>query len=1084
MSQQQEHSATERSRADEPPRGGPVAWFAGHHVAANLLMILILALGAMALIDSTIEVFPDFSIDTVTVRVPYLGASPSETEDGVVVRVEEAIASIQGIKEIRSQAAEGFGLVSVELDEGADNARVLDDIKAAVDRIDTFPVEIEQPIVSEIITRRQVISVVLHGDVSDRVLASLARRVRDDLTALEAISQADIKGLPPYEISIEVSEEELRRRGMTFDQVADAVRRSSLDLPGGSLENEGGEILLRTQGQRYLGDEFEDVVVLTRSDGTQVFLRDVATVIDGFEDEPISVRFDGEQGVMVQVYRIGDEDAISVTDAVKDYLASFEAPPGVEIDTWQDASTILRGRISLLIKNARLGLVLVFISLALFLDLRLAFWTTMGVPISFLGGLWLIPQFDVTINMISLFAFIVSLGIVVDDAIIVGENIYDHMERGLKPLHAAIAGAREMAVPVTFAIMTSVAAFMPMVLVEGVMGKIMRSIPIVVIMVLLMSLLESLLILPAHLAGSGDKGPSRLARALRPALRRVERVQAVFSAALQRFIHGAYAKFLETAIEWRYLTLATALAILLLTGGIVGGGFLKFSFMPPVDAENIVAYLKMPQGTPAEQTAVVVRRIEEAAHQVAEEYASEHPEVPPLIKHIAAAVGEQPSAGGGGPDSTGQSGAAGSHLAEVNVELLPSAVRGVSAESLKSRWREIVGEVPGAVALTYTASLFRSGDPISVQLAHQDFDTLLVAAERLKGMVAEYPGTFAIADSFEAGKKELELELTEQGRTLGLTLQDLARQVRQGFYGEEAQRIQRGRDEVRVMVRYPESERRSLGDLEDIRIRLADGTEVPFSTVARTHQSRGYAVIDRVDRRRVVTVTADVDIDIANANEINDAIRAGTLPQLMAEFPGLSFSFEGEQGEQQESLGSLARLFGIALLVIFALLAIPFRSYSQPLIVMSAIPFGFVGAIWGHLLMGMSLSLLSFFGIVALTGVVVNDSLIMVDLINRRRRQGIPLDLAIRESGKRRFRPILLTTLTTFMGLSPMILETSLQAQFLVPMAISLGFGVVFATAVTLVIVPVIYCILEDIHGLFGLEPVHTPDPVSEPALA
>lgn len=589
MSDETTRSGPQPEPEDEARRKGPLSWFAGHHVAANLLMIFILALGGIALLETTVEVFPEFSVDTITIRVPYLGASPSETEDGVVIRIEEAVASIQGIDEIRSTAAEGYGVVSLALDEGVDNRRVLDDVKAAVDRIDTFPEEVEEPIISEVQTRRQVISVVLHGQVPDKVLASLARKVRDDLTALPDISQADLKGLPPYEISIEVSETELRRRGLTFDQVAAAVRRSSLDLPGGSLESEGGEILLRTQGQRYLGSEFEDVVVLTRGDGTQIFLRDVAEVIDGFEDEPISVRFDGEPGVMVQVYRIGDEDAISVADAVKAYVDEADLPPGVSLSMWQDASQILRERIGLLLKNARLGLVLVFISLALFLDLRLAFWTTMGIPISFLGGLWLIPQWGVTINMISLFAFIVSLGIVVDDAIIVGENIYEHMQQGLKPLQAAIVGAREMAIPVTFAVMTSVAAFMPMVLVEGTMGKIMRNIPIVVIMVLFMSLIESLLILPAHLAGrqgADEKQPNALARMIRPALQRVKKVQDAFAGALERFVRTVYSRSLETALEWRYGTLAVAVATLLLTGGIVGGGFIKFSFMPPVDAES------------------------------------------------------------------------------------------------------------------------------------------------------------------------------------------------------------------------------------------------------------------------------------------------------------------------------------------------------------------------------------------------------------------------------------------------------------------------------------------------------------------
>ncbi|MEM9594969.1 MAG: efflux RND transporter permease subunit [Acidobacteriota bacterium] len=1057
-------------------RKGPLAWFAGHHVAANLLMAFILLSGMLALGKITIEIFPEFSVDTVTIRVPYLGASPAETEEGVVIKVEEAVAAIQGIKRLKAQASEGFGLVIVEIEDDADNRRVLDDVKAAVDRIDTFPEETEQPIISEVLTRRQVISVVLSGDAPQKTLAALGERVRDDLTALDEITQAELKGVPPYEISIEVSESDLRRYGLTFPQVADAVRRSSLDLPGGSVKTAGGEILLRTKGQKYVGREFEDIEVLTRGDGTTVSLGDVATVVDGFEDTDVVSRFDGKPAVLVQVYRTGDEGALEVTDAVRAYIADLELPAGIAVDTWQDASVILRQRIGLLLDNARLGLLLVFVCLALFLDLRLAFWTTMGIPISFLGGLWLLPYGDVTVNMISLFAFIVSLGIVVDDAIVVGENVYAYLQKGYAPIDAAIQGVREMAAPVFFAVATSIAAFMPLVLVEGTIGKVMRNIPLVVIAVLFMSLIESLLILPAHLAGTKKPGGffAPLGRLLAPLLAAFGRLQDAVSRGLAWIISRPYHAAIEWTLEWRYLTAAGAAAILLLTVGLFGGGLIGFSFMPAVDADNMVAYLKMPQGTPAEQTAAIAREIEAAAVQVGEEFdgerrgaAGDDEPTPSLIRHIATSVGQQPSAGGGGPESTGSTSGSGSHLAEVNVELLSSEVRGAASDDLKNRWRELVGEVPGAVALTYTASLFDAGDAVSVQLAHQEFDVLLEAVEALKGTVAEYPGTFDIADSFLTGKKELKLGLTDEGRALGLTLQGLARQVRQGFYGEEAQRIQRGRDDIRVMVRYPEAERRSLGDIEGMRIRLQDGSEVPFATVATVEEGRGYAVIDRTDRRRVVTVTADVDEALTGANALNADLRADVLPRLVADFPGLTFDFEGEQREQQDSLGSLGTNFAVALLVIFALLAIPFRSYSQPLIIMTAIPFGFVGAAFGHLLMGMNLSILSFFGIVALTGVVVNDSLILIDLINRERKRGVPIDVAIRDAGKRRFRPILLTTLTTFMGLSPMILETSLQAKFLVPMAISLGFGVVFATAITLVLVPVIYRILEDIHDAF-----------------
>jgi multidrug efflux pump subunit AcrB len=671
----------------------------------------------------------------------------------------------------------------------------------------------------------------------------------------------------------------------------------------------------------------------------------------------------------------------------------------------------------------------------------------------------------VTINMISLFAFIVVLGIVVDDAIVVGENIYNYLEKGMKPLDAAIRGVREMAVPVTFAIITTVAAFAPLLFVAGRMGKIMKQIPIVVIAVLLMSLVEALLILPAHLSGDGRWFNRIWGRFLGP----LERVQARVQKGLQWVIRRPYRRSLDFALEWRYLTVAVALVFLFLSASLVVGGFLKFSLMPKVDADNMVALLTMPQGTPVEQTEAVLARIGDGAVQLAREFDEGNAkDGPSVIKHISSTVGQHPTGGGHGPMASRSTTENSAHLGEVNVELLGAENRSVSSAELVGRWREIVGEVPGAVSLTFQSNLFSAGEAISVQLAHHDFDTLLLSVERLKGTIAEYPGVKDVADSFLPGKKELRLSLTPEGRAAGLTLADLARQVRAGFYGQEVQRIQRGRDDIRVMVRYPEDERRSLGDIDEMRVRLPNGSEVPFTTVAEVEEGRGYAVINRTDRRRVVTVTADVDEDVANANEINADLRNAVLPALASEFPGLTFDFEGEQREQQESLGSLRVNFMVAQLAIFALLAIPFRSYSQPLIIMSAIPFGLVGAVFGHLLMGLDLTMLSMFGMVALTGVVVNDSLILVDLVNRMRAEGATVDQAIRESGERRFRPIMLTTATTFLGLSPMIFETSMQAKFLIPMAVSLGYGIVFATAITLILVPALYRILEDAKALFG----------------
>ncbi|MBN1844832.1 MAG: efflux RND transporter permease subunit [Sedimentisphaerales bacterium] len=1047
--------------SDLQDKGGILAWFAGHHVAANLLMFFLIGVGILSLGSIKIEVFPEISPDTITVTVPYLGASPEEVEEGVCLRVEESLAGLEGIKRLRSSAAEGMGVITVEVEEYADLQEVLDDVKAAVDRIITFPEETEKPIIKEITSRTQVISIVIYGDVAEKTLKDLAEQVRDDLTALDNISQVDIAGVRNYEISIEVSEENLRRYGLSFDQVGAAVRSSSLDLPGGSVKTQGGEILVRTKGQRYRGQEFESIVVMTRPDGTQLLLSDIATVVDGFEDSDKVARFDGMPAAQVRIQRVGDQDALDVAATVKRYVQEKQRrlPEGISLATWFDRSAYLKSRLNLLLRNAYFGLTLVVICLAFFLDLRVAFWTALGIPISFLGAFCFLGHLDISVNMISLFAFIVALGIVVDDAIVVGENIFSYLQQGMPRLEAAIRGAKEMAIPVSVAVFTTMFAFVPLMFTTGMLGKIIYPIPVVVICVFSISLVEALLILPAHLSGGKRrrrKGP-------------IGRLQARMRDGVQWFINHVFSQTLTPLLRWRYATLALAVAVLALTAGYVAGGHIKFTLMPKVDADNMWASLTMPQGTSRQQTEAIVRRIEAAAEEVRRQYDAEQDDGgPSILCHMATNIGEQPFSQRGGPRRGDDSeGLGASHLAEVNIELLSGEQRQVSSTQMANRWREQVGEIPGVSALTFTSTLFSAGDAVNVELAHEDFDTLLEAVERLKEALAGYEGVSDITDSFETGKKELKLSLRPEGRLLRLTLADLARQVRQGFYGYEVQRIQRGRDDIRIMVRYPEAQRKSLGDIENMRIRLPDGVEVPFTEVAEVQFGRGYATIARTDRRRVVSVTADVDEKQANANEINRDLAQGALLDLQREYPGLTFNLEGQQKEQRDSMNSLRHNFIIALLGIFGLLAVQFRSYLQPIIIMSAIPFGLIGAVAGHVLLGYDLTMLSLFGIVALTGVVVNDSLILVDLINRSRDRDAPLLEVVRASAVRRFRPIILTTLTTFFGLTPMIMEKSLQARFLVPMAISLGFGVVFATGITLGLVPTLYLILDDIKHLY-----------------
>lgn len=1040
-------------------------WFARNSVAANLLMVLILGGGLITISRIRMEIFPEFSSDIVTVSVIYPGSSPEEVEEGICIRIEEAIQGLEGIKRITSSASENIGVVNVELLAGTDVRKLLEDVKSRVDAINTFPKEAEKPLSKEVIIRQQVINIAISGKTDEASLKTLGERVRDDISLLPGITQVELTNVRPYEVSIEISETVLQRYKLTFDEISQAVRRSSLDLPGGSIRTKDGEILLRTKGQAYWRPEFESLVIRTRSDGTHLKLGDIAQVIDGFAETDQSAKFDGQPTVLVQVFRVGNQNALNITEKVKAYILKSQKhlPENIQLTIWADFSRVLESRLNLMLRNGIAGFILVFISLTLFLQLRLAFWVALGIPISFMGAIWTMPAMNASINLISLFAFIVVLGIVVDDAIIVGENIYRNFQEGNTGVIGAITGTQGVSVPVIFAVLTSIAAFFPLLTVQGRIGKIMAIIPEIVIVALLFSLIESLLILPAHLGNAKitfeDKTSKNLAK--------WTQFQNRFTQGLQTLNFKIYRPLLELALEWRYFTLAFGFSTLLITIGLIGGGLIKFSFFPKIDADNVVAWLTMPQGTPVEVTRQALHRLEKTAEQLRLELEAKTSKK--IFRHILVSLGEQPL-------RTSQSNATPSfsnaHLGEVNVELEPSEIRGISSFKIAKRWRELTSPIPDVQELSFASSLFSAGEAINVQFSGPNYHELQQVTEKFKDRLKEYSGIIDISDSFQIGKQEAKLSLTRAAETFGITLSDLARQVRQAFYGEEAQRIQRGRNEVKVMIRYPLEERRSLDNLENMRIRTPEGGEVPFRIAANFELGRGYATIKRANQKRIVNVTADINESKATSKKILHGLTTFTLPQILADHPNVRYTFEGEQREQRETLDGLQRSFAIALLVIYFLLAIPFKSYLQPLIVMAAIPFGAIGATWGHLIMGINLTILSLFGVVALTGVVVNDSLVMVNFINRSRSSGQILTKAIREAGVARFRPILLTSLTTFLGLSPLLLEKSLQAQFLIPMAVSLGFGIIFATFITLILVPVSYLILEDLKrlwvGFFG----------------
>ena len=1044
---------------------GAVKWMARNHVAANLLMMALVIGGIIMGPSIKQEVFPEVSLDRVSVVVAYPGAGPEEVEEGIILKIEESLTAVDGIKQVKATANEGSGIVVAEIYANEDVDQVLQDIKSEIDRISTFPEDAEKPVISKLSNRREVISVVIYGDVGERTLREQAEQTRDELLELPDISQVELSGVRPFEITIEVPEDNLRRYNLTLDQIAGKIRAASLDLPGGTVKTAGGEILLRTKERRYWGPEYADIDIISKADGSLVRLGDIAHVIDGFADSETEGLFDGKPAAMVQVFRIGDQKPTEISERVIAYVKEKqkELPESLKLATWNDTTELFNSRMELLQKNALLGLGLVIIILGLFLEIRLAAWVMLGIPISFLGTLFVMPWLGVSINMISLFAFILALGILVDDAIVIGENIFEHRQRGKPYVQAAIDGAMEVAIPVVFSVLTTIAAFLPLVFVSGMMGKFIKVIPIIVITLLVMSLIESLLILPAHLS-SGKK------RELNSGLfSQIERLRQLFGRGMERFINGPYKKALKLSLDYRYTSLAIGLIVLLLTIGMVKGGIIKFTFMPEVDGDKIIVALQMDRGVPIEDTRRVAKFILEKGMETVAEYDAKRPPGDSILRNVYTVVGG--TIAGGGPVSRGTS--AETSLSNIVLFLTESEQRNIPATEISAIWRKKVGEIPGVESLTFTSNLMRLGANIDIQLAHENFSVLEKATTRIRAALEKYQGIADIKDTYAQGKREIKLKLKPAARTLGITETDLGRQVRSAFYGSEALRLQRGRNEIKVMVRYPEAERRKLWNFETMRIHTPGGQEIPLAQAADIIEGYGFSEINRTDRKRVINISASVNAEKANAQEIINELKKGLLPQLTRDYPGLSWDMEGEEKERKDSLSSMFEGFQLALVAIFILLAIPFRSYSQPLLIMAAIPFGIVGAVFGHMIMGFNLSILSMFGLVALSGVVVNDSLLLIDKINDNRRKGATLREAIIAAGTRRFRPIILTSLTTFFGLTPMIMETSVQAKFLVPMAISLGFGILFATGITLLLIPTFYLILEDIRRVLGLKEEH-----------
>jgi len=1043
-----------------------ISWTVGNMPAMNTLVVAILIVGAMSFAGMRREVFPEFELEIILVNVPYPGATPEEVEEGICQKVEEACRSVSGIKKLTSVAQEGVGFCIFELDSGTKNVqKVLSEIRSEVERIPSLPELAEDPKVEQITLRNPAIKVgvlapQVAGGVSESELRDVAELVRDDLLALPAVSAANLQGARDYEIDIEISERMLRKYGLSLRNVADIVRRENLELPGGTIRGESGEILLRGKNKRYVGDEIATLPLVTLPDGLVLTVGDLGTVRDAFADITATNQINGRQGMVVSIDRSSGEDLLAMTEAVNAYVAKVSLPQGYEIVTWADQSIDVRDRLEMLVNTGTQGLLIVFVILSLFLNLKIAFWVALGIPFCMLGAGGLMFLTDQTLNMLSMFAFLMAIGIVVDDAIVVSDNIERHRRLGKKLVAAAIDGTAEVAPSVVSSVTTTVITFLPLCFVSGVMGKFIAVMPFAFITALIMSLGESLLVLPGHL--SHEKGLiftvlGWLLFPFRVFLPALNWLQKGCDRSLQWVVQNCYRPLLDLALANRLSTMAVALSVLMMAVALVRSGVTPFSLFPKIDANRLLAKVTFPDGTPSTVTDKATKRIEQAAFQTGQKLSQSGDSI---VRLVHRSVGQVAAQGEVGPDAR----VSGSHVGAVAIELVDGESRDVTSEQFISDWRLAAGSFPGVESLVFkTENIGPGGKAVEFKLlARSDPEAvrqLEEAVERCKEWLAQYPGVIDIDDDSHPGKWEYQIRVKPEAEAMGVSLADLAGTVRASYYGEEVMRLQRGRHEVKLMVRYPQEERRSVATLNDVRVTSPDGVKRPLDELAEIEIKRGYSEINRLSQKRSITVVADIDVAKSSltSGQITGDMEKRLMPDLLAEYPLVSVRWEGEQEQTQESLRSLGVGFIVALFAMFVLLTMEFKSYFQPLLIIAIIPFGCAGAVFGHALLGMPLTIFSMFGLVALAGVVVNDSIVLIDFINHRVRSGMPLFESLREAGRLRFRPVFLTSVTTIGGLFPLMTETSFQAQFLVPMATSLVFGLAATTLIVLVLVPVMY---------------------------
>ncbi|MEW6994195.1 efflux RND transporter permease subunit [Colwelliaceae bacterium MEBiC 14330] len=1036
-----------RPHQDIDTQSGIIAWFTRNSVAANLLMIFILVGGLFTINTINKQMFPQFKINWISYNAPYPGAAPQEVEEGITIKVEEALESVQGLKRVITYSNRNYSNGWFEVDNDYDPQLVLEEVKSTIDSISSFPDGMERIKVEREKFRQEVMYLSLYGDLTIEELKELGRKIHDEIQQLSLVNISDFYSGLDYEISIEVSKDKLREYNLSFTDVANAVRGHSRNMSAGQIRAENGYINLRVEEQAYRGYQFEQIPVMTLEDGTKVLLGDLATVIDGFEEGLQYSKFNGKNSV---TFFIGAAENQSITDvaAVVNQFVKDKAtvlPQGVKLETWVDMTYYLEGRLDMMMDNMKSGAVLVFLMLALFLRVRLAFWVMMGLPVCFLGTLFVMPMefVNVTINITSLFAFILVLGIVVDDAIVMGESAHDEIEQHGHSTDNVIRGVKRVAMPATFGVLTTIAVFLPFVFDNDPGAAFSKSIGFVVVFCLIFSLVESKLILPAHLAKMkvkefNPKNP-------------LDRLRAWVDKSLKSLIENYYRPALTVCLEYRYAVLMFFVGIMLISAGLFTGGQIRFVGQPKVPHDFPRITVEMNVDAAEKSTLNTVLAIQNILFRIDNDIETKH---------------------GHGMISDMQVDLQSRTQAQVMVKLVEPELRAMDTFELADMWRNAIPQFPGVKSLTISDDLFGGGrddGDIAFRLESQDDAQLLLAAKDLKAKLNSLKGVGDVNDSRQTSAKEVQFELKPLAYSMGLTLAEIASQVGYSFYGLEAQRILRDSEEVKVMVRYPQVERSSVGDVDDVMIKAPNGAELPLSELAVINLTDGVTRIRRENGNRTINVWASVDAEQVEPFKVANDIRDNYIPQLLRQYPLVKSEVTGSIQEEMESINDQLRDFAISLMVIFSLLAIPLRSYSQATMIMIVIPFGIIGSVLGHLIMGMDLNALSIMGILAAAGVVVNDSLVMVDYVNSARKRGETLRGAVIHAGTKRFRAILLTSLTTFIGLVPIVFfETSLQAQIVIPMAVSLSFGVLFATVVTLVLIPSLYMIIEDIKRVFS----------------